>query len=72
MQRTWVGTMGGTFRRSAIIVSFIVLALASPGRAACGLGYEGCEPSADEVRAKVEQLLDSTWLTPHAIVPLEK
>jgi hypothetical protein len=62
----------GTLRRSAIIVSFMTLALASPGRAACGPGNEGCEPSADEVRAKIERLLDSAWLTPHAIVSLEK
>jgi hypothetical protein len=61
-----------TFRRSAIIISFIVLALSSPGLAACGPGYEGCEPSAAEVRAKIERLLDSAWLTPHSIVSLEK
>jgi hypothetical protein len=53
----------GTFRRSAIIINF--------GRAACGPGYESCEPSADEVRAKIERLLDSAWLTPHSIVALE-
>ena len=61
-----------TLRRSAIIISLMTLALSSPGHAACGPGYESCEPSAVEVRAKVERLLDSAWLTPHAIASLEK
>jgi hypothetical protein len=66
-----IGTMR-TFRRSAIIISFITLALSTPGHAVCGPGYESCEPSADEVRAKIERLLNSAWLTPHTIVSLEK
>jgi hypothetical protein len=61
-----------TLRRSAFVISLMTLALSSPGHAACGPGYESCEPSANEVRAKVERLLDSAWLTPPAIVSLEK
>ena len=61
-----------TFWRSAIIISFITLVLSFPGHAVCGPGNESCEPSADEVRAKIEQLLNSAWLTSHSIVSLEK
>jgi hypothetical protein len=61
-----------TFWRSAIIISLITLVLSSPGRAVCGPGNEGCEPSVDEARAKIERLLNSAWLTPHSIVSLEK
>lgn len=35
-------------------------------------GYASCEPSIDEVRGKVERLLNSTFLTSHSVVPLEK
>ena len=61
-----------TFRRLAIIISFITLALSSPGHAICGRGDKSCEPSADEVRAKIVQLLNSAFLTPYSIVSLEK
>jgi hypothetical protein len=61
-----------TFRRTAIILIFTILAvtLSSPARAVCS-GDEDCGPSPDEVRAKVEQLLDSAFVTPHAIISLE-
>ena len=61
-----------TFLRAAIISSFITLALSSPGQAACGPGNENCEPTIDEARAKIEQLLNSAFLTPHSIVSFEK
>lgn len=61
-----------TFWRSAIIISFIALALSSPGHAACGPGHENCEPSIDEARAKIERIVNSALLTPHAIVLLDK
>jgi hypothetical protein len=60
------------FRLSAIIISIITLALSSPGYSACDTGHDGCEPSANEVQAKVEQLLSSAYLTPHSIVSLNK
>ena len=65
------GTMR-TFRLSAIIISFVTLVLSSPSNAACGPGHENCEPSENEVQAKVEQLLNSAYLTPHSIVSLNK
>jgi hypothetical protein len=59
-----------TYRLSAIIVSVVTLVLSSPSNAACGPGYESCEPSANKIRAKVEQLLNSAYLTPHSLVSL--
>jgi hypothetical protein len=61
-----------TFRRSAIIISFITLALSSPAHAICAHGNKSCKPSADEVRAKIVRLLNSAFLTPYSIVSLEK
>ncbi len=61
-----------SFLRSAIIISVIMLALSSPGHAVCGPGHESCEPSADEMRAKIEQLLNSAFLTPHTTVSWQK
>jgi hypothetical protein len=59
------------FLRSAIVISFMTLALSSPGHAVCGPG-DSCEPSADEVRAKIERLLNSAFLTPYSLVSLDK
>ncbi|MGA9081557.1 MAG: hypothetical protein WCF66_10080 [Pseudolabrys sp.] len=42
------------------------------GHATCGPGYESCEPSVDEARAKIEGLLNSAFLTPYSIVSLDK
>jgi len=61
-----------SFRLPVIAVSFIMLALSSPSYAACDTGHEGCEPTANEIQAKVEQLLNSAYLTPHSIVSLNK
>jgi hypothetical protein len=61
-----------TFRLSALIISLITLALSSPSHAACDPGHERCEPTANEIQAKVEQLLNSAYLTPHSIVSLNK
>ena len=61
-----------TFRQSAIIISFITLALSSPAHAICGAGNKSCEPSADEVQAKIVRLLNSAFLTPYSIVSLEE
>jgi hypothetical protein len=59
-------------RRSAIIIGFMTWLLSTPGHAACGPGFESCEPSSDEARAKIERLLNSAFLTPHAIVSWDK
>ena len=61
-----------TSRLSAVIISLITLALSSPGYAACDPGHESCEPTANEIQAKVEQLLNSAYLTPHSIVSLKQ
>jgi hypothetical protein len=61
-----------TFRRAAIVISFVMLTLSSPLHAVCGPASESCEPSEDEARARIERLLDSAYLTPHSIVSLEK
>jgi hypothetical protein len=61
-----------TFRLSALIICFATLALSSPSDAACGPGNESCEPTANEIQAKIEQLLNSAYLTPHSIVSLNK
>lgn len=61
-----------SFLRSAIVTGFMMLALSSVGHAACGPGHESCEPSTVEMRAKIEQLLNSAFLTPHTTVSWEK
>jgi hypothetical protein len=58
--------------RSALAIIFMMLAISSPAKAACDAGNDGCVPSADEARAKIGQLLDSAFLTPHAIIAVEK
>ena len=55
----------------AIIMIFTTLTFSSPGRAVCSSGDENCGPSQDEFRAKVEQLLNSAFLTPYSIISLE-
>jgi hypothetical protein len=60
------------FWRSAIVLVFITIGVCSVSHAACNSGDEGCEPSQSEVHAKVEQLLNSAFLTPHSIISLEK
>jgi len=61
-----------TTLRSALAIAIMMLAVSSPGQAACGPGNDGCAPSADEARAKIARLLDSALLTPHAIISIEK
>jgi hypothetical protein len=58
--------------QSAIIISFIALVISPPGHAICSAKYESCEPSIDDVRVKIERLLNSAWLTPYSIVSLER
>lgn len=48
------------------------MGVSSSSHAACNSGDEGCEPSQNEVRARVEQLLNSAFLTPYSIISLEK
>lgn len=60
------------FWRPTLAIAFMMLAISSPGQAACGAGKGDCEPSTDETRAKIARLLDSALLTPHAIVTVEK
>ena len=63
-----------TFSRTRIIVGFITLTLLFSERvlAVCAPGSEHCDPSVDDARAKVEQLLDSAFVTPHRLISLEK
>jgi hypothetical protein len=61
-----------TTLRLVLTIIFMMLAISSPGQAACGPGNGGCVPSADETRVKIARLLDSALLTPHAIVAVEK
>jgi hypothetical protein len=56
---------------SAIILIFTASTFSSPGRAVCSSGDESCGPSQDEFRAKVDQLLNSAFLTPYSIISLE-
>lgn len=58
--------------RLAIVIILVMFASSSSGQAVCGGVSESCEPSPDEVRAKIEQLVNSAWLTPHAIVSLQR
>ena len=60
------------FWRPALMIALTMLVISSPGQAACGPGIDGCGPSADELRAKIAQLIDSAFLTPHTIVAVEK
>lgn len=57
---------------SAIILSSSPIALSSSVYAACNIGHEICEPSVDEARARVEQLLSSAFLPPYSLSNLEK
>ena len=61
-----------TLRLSAVIIAFVALMLSAPSHAACDAGNASCKPSANDVQAKVEQLLNSAYLTPHSIVLLNK
>ena len=60
-----------TFRRPAIVLGLLSLALAPSARATCA-GIESCEPSLDDARAKIEQLLGAAYVTPPRIVSLER
>ena len=57
---------------AASIIALMILTNSSSVQAACGAGDDGCGPSAGETRAKIARLLDSAFLTPHAIVVVEK
>lgn len=57
------------FWQSAIILIITLIALSSSGYAACD---GACEPSVDDMRAKVEQLLGSAFLPPYSLSALEK
>ena len=59
------------FWRSALVSLFIAMGVSSISHAACNSADEDCEPSQNEIQAKVEQLLNSAFLTPHSIVSLE-
>ena len=58
--------------RTALVIIFMMLVISSSAKAACGAKIDECMPSAGETRAKIEKLLDSALLTPHAIVAVEK
>jgi len=60
------------FWRAAMVLVLITIGGSSVSHAACSSGNEGCEPSQNEVRVKVEQLLNSAFLTPYSIISLEK
>ena len=57
-----------TFLQAVIVLT----TLSSHLHAACAPGNQICEPSEKEARAKIERLLDSAYLTPHAVVSLKK
>jgi hypothetical protein len=59
-------------RRAATAAIVALLALSAPGHAECGPGANACEPSMDEARQKVQQLLDAAYVTPHTIASFEK
>src|SRR5689334_8653165 len=61
-----------TMRLSATILSSSAIALSSSGYAACNIERGSCEPSVDDARAKVEQLLNSAFLPPYSLSVLEK
>jgi len=61
-----------TFLRALLIIIFTTAALSSHGQGACGPGYQSCEPTMDEARAKIERLLNSAYLTPYTINSFEK
>jgi hypothetical protein len=60
------------FFQRLTICSLLALALSFPVHAACGPGIENCEPSIEDARAKVEQLLRTAYVTPPKIDSLEK
>jgi hypothetical protein len=60
------------FWRPAPVIAFMMLAISSPGQAACSPNNDSCAPSTDEARAKIARLLDSAFLTPYTIVVVEK
>jgi hypothetical protein len=60
------------FWRLAVAVNLMLLMVSAPGHAACGPGAEPCEPSMSDARAKVEKLLNAAYVTPHAIMSLER
>ena len=57
---------------SAIVIGLMTAVLSPPATALCGAGHRSCEPSIDEVRMKIERLLDSAFLTSHSLGTLEK
>jgi hypothetical protein len=61
-----------TLRPFAIIIGLMILLFSCPAGATCETGSKSCEPSSDEVRAKIERLLESAFLTPPSIVSLQK
>ncbi len=60
------------FRRTSFVTVCLFLGISSSGQAACGAGNARCEPSAEETRAKIVRLLDTTFVTPHKIVTVDK
>jgi len=60
------------FFQRLTVCSLLALVFSSPVYAACGPGDESCEPSIDDARAKIEQLLSATYVTPPRIVSIEK
>ncbi|HMF25252.1 MAG TPA: hypothetical protein VKG24_24435 [Pseudolabrys sp.] len=63
--------MRGFWRRT-IAVSLMTLALSCSGYAACDNEQGSCEPSVDDARTKIEQLLDSAFLAPFSLSTFEK
>jgi hypothetical protein len=60
------------FWRPATAIAFMMLMNSSHGQAICGPGNGSCEPSPEETRTKIAQLLDSALLTAHTVVAVEK
>src|SRR5262245_50654930 len=54
-----------------MVLVIIAMGVSSISHAACNSGDEDCEPSKNEIQARVAQLLNSAFLTPHSIISLE-
>ena len=55
-----------------VIASLFALVLSSSTYAACGSATEVCEPTVDDARIKIEQILGTAYLTAPKIISLEK
>jgi hypothetical protein len=62
--------MGKVWRPT--IIGLFILTFYSSGYAACDTDPRTCEPSIDDARIKIQQLLNSAFLTPYSLSEFEK